>query len=430
MRDRKLSFTLAGAALLALALTPKMSTAQEITSIQSNGNLHLRGYGSGFIEGNTHFIDTNTARGGFSGQPGLSMINQLYVQFMLPEDDQKDGFGKDGKDDHHGRKHYPIAIVHGCCLSTKSWQTTPDGRMGWDEYFVRQGFDTYMIDQVGRARSGFDATAYNKVRTGELTCTPDSTTGPNGCSEIPAILIASDQFAWNVFRWGTSTCATSPCSTTDTPHPDLRFPIKTIGVGPNSNLQFYNMVIPDMNGTLSGAYNPPCASGLCTPPDPSTFFNTPYQMAKLASDQGGMILMGHSQSSGFPTSAALQTDSGCYPWKSASACKVKGIVQIETGCYGNLTSGMINTLKHIPILIMYGDYASVSPIAGTCQTEIDQITAAGGDIKFAWLPQLTRGSLYAGSPGPIHGNDHMMMLDNNNQQIAQIIIDWANSRRL
>ena len=61
---------------------------------------------------------------------------------------------------------YPIGIVHGCCLSTKSWQTTPDGRMGWDEYFVRQGFDTYMIDQVGRARSGFDATAYNMVRTG------------------------------------------------------------------------------------------------------------------------------------------------------------------------------------------------------------------------------------------------------------------------
>ena len=62
------------------------------------------------------------------------------------------------------------SIVHGCCLSTKSWQTTPDGRMGWDEYFVRQGFDTYMIDQVGRARSGFDATKYNMVRDGVTPC--------------------------------------------------------------------------------------------------------------------------------------------------------------------------------------------------------------------------------------------------------------------
>ena len=78
--------------------------------------------------------------------PGLHMINQMYVQFMKPQA-------------QNGKKHVPIAIVHGCCLSTKSWQTTPDGRMGWDEYFVRQGFDTYMIDQVGRARSGFDASS-------------------------------------------------------------------------------------------------------------------------------------------------------------------------------------------------------------------------------------------------------------------------------
>ena len=61
--------------------------------------------------------------------------------------------------------------MHGCCLSTKSWQTTPDGRMGWDEYFVRQGFDTYMIDQVSRARSGFDAREYNLVRYGHA-CVP------------------------------------------------------------------------------------------------------------------------------------------------------------------------------------------------------------------------------------------------------------------
>ena len=129
------------------------------------------------------------------------MIDQMHFQFMLPQAQK-------------GKKHYAIGIVHGCCLNTKSWQTTPDGRMGWDEYFVRQGFDTYMIDQVARARSGFDATAYNMVRTGQLPCTPDATTGPNGCREIPAILIASDQFAWNVFRWGTTACTVSPCSAT------------------------------------------------------------------------------------------------------------------------------------------------------------------------------------------------------------------------
>jgi hypothetical protein len=354
---------MAGAALLALALTPTIVTAQEPSVIQSNGNLQLRGYGNGFIEGNTHLIDADTARGGVTSggtvAGGLSMINQMYFQFMLPQA-------------RNGKKHYPIGIVHGCCLSTRSWQTTPDGRMGWDEYFVRQGFDTYMIDQVGRARSGFDATTYNKVRVGSIPCTTDGT-APSGatiqCQELPPILIATDQFAWNVFRWGTTSCTASPCSTTDTPHPDIRFPMNTVGVGAGSNLQFYNMVIPDLTTTLSGAPAPADAAG---------FYNSPAQMAKLASKIGGMILMGHSQSSAFPTRAALQSGSGCYPWTSASACKVKGIVQLETGCFGNLTTAEVDTLKHIPILIMYGDYSAVPQPAAPCPTETPVLSVKCG----------------------------------------------------
>jgi hypothetical protein len=114
----------------------------------------------------------------------------MYVQFMLPQA-------------QNGKKHVPIGIVHGCCLSTKSWQTTPDGRMGWDEYFVRQGFDTYMIDQVSRARSGFDATSYQNVRFGVTPCVA---VGTVTCPQNPNILIATDQFAWNIFRWGTAPC--------------------------------------------------------------------------------------------------------------------------------------------------------------------------------------------------------------------------------
>jgi hypothetical protein len=61
---------------------------------------------------------------------------------------------------------------------------------------------------------------------------------------------------------------------------------------------------------------------------------------------------------------------------------------------------------------------------------IQQIRAAGGDISYAHLPDLTPGSLYPGSPGAIAGNDQMVMLDNNNLEIAQIIIDWLSSRGL
>jgi hypothetical protein len=314
----------------------------------------------------------------------------MYVQYQLPQ--------------AQNNKQWPIVFVHGCCLSSKSWQTTPDGRMGWDEYFVRQGFDTYLGEQVGRGRSGFNALQYQKVLVGDAL--------PN---TNPAILIATDTFAWNVFRWGINTCTVSPCATTDTPHPDIRFPMNTVGVGTGSTLTFYNQVIPDLNSTLSQATPPGCADGTCTPADPNAPFNTPVAMAKLANDLGGAILVGHSQSSSFPTRAAL----------SAGSHGVKGIIQIETGCFSNLTPADIDILKTIPILVVVGDYTSATTPA-SCQTMMSQINGAGGDMSFARLPSLAAGSLYPGSPGPIFGNEHMMMLDNNNQQVADILIGWIN----
>ena len=138
-------------------------------------------------------------------------------------------------------------------------------------------------------------------------------------------------------------------------------------------------------------------------------------MGQLANQLGGAILVGHSESSSYPTMAALQPGSN----------SVKGIIQIETGCFSNLTAADINVLKNIPILIVEGDYTAPTTPA-SCQTEMNQINGAGGDMSFARLPSLTAGSLYPGSPGPIFGNEHMMMLDNNNLQIADILIGWIN----
>jgi hypothetical protein len=283
--------------------------------------------------------------------------------------------------------------------------------MGWDEYFVRQGFDTYLADQVSRARSGFDGRKFNLVRAGLLPI-----------ADQPLISNSSDATFWNNFRWGTSPCTVSPCYATTTPHPDIRFPMNTVGVGnAGNNLQFLDFGTPGLNATLSGAP---------APADPAGFYNSPAQMAELAKKLGGAILVGHSESSAFPIRAALQPNSGCHPWTTASACKVKGIIQLETGCFANLTPAEITTLSHIPILIQYGDYSPVPQPAAPCPTMINQITTAGGDIRFAWLPALTPGSLYPGSPGAITGNDHMVMLDNNHLQIADILIGWATSRGL
>jgi len=365
-RNLSTNSVLLGAALFAAALLPVRAGAQEITDLKASKPLTLKQQGSFYVGGNTHFVD-DAFTGSNPGRLGNSMINQMYVQFQKPA---------------ATTHQFPIVFVHGCCLSSKTWETTPDGRMGWYEYFTRKGFDTYMADQVGRARSGFDALQYNKVQAGAAPA-----------SSNPRVLIATDKFAWDVFRFGDFA--------TQTPWPDERFPMHTVGVGPGSTLTFYKQVIPDMTSTLTAAV-PGCAGGNCSPAAPDGFWHTPAAMADLAKGLGGAILVGHSQSSSFPTRAALLDPAG-----------VKGIIQLETGCFGNLTPAHISVLKNIPILIMEGDHYPTTRPAAPCPTEIEQLRAAGGDITYIHLPAVG-----------IHGNSHMFMQDNNNLQVADIIIQW------
>jgi pimeloyl-ACP methyl ester carboxylesterase len=54
--------------------------------------------------------------------------------------------------------------VHGGTMSGTNFTGTPDGREGWAQYFVRQGYATYVVDQPGRGRSGYLAAAYGPAR--------------------------------------------------------------------------------------------------------------------------------------------------------------------------------------------------------------------------------------------------------------------------
>jgi hypothetical protein len=78
-----------------------------------------------------------------------------------------------------------------------------------------------------------------------------------------------------------------------------------------------------------------------------------------------------------------------------------------------LTAADIQILKRIPILIVVGDHFTIPQPDEACAKEIQQINGAGGDITFLSLPAIG-----------IHGNSHMMMMDNNNLQIADILIEW------
>lgn len=51
-------------------------------------------------------------------------------------------------------KPLPIVMLHGAYQSGRSWETTPDGREGFQNIFLRRGYSTYVVDQPRRGRAG------------------------------------------------------------------------------------------------------------------------------------------------------------------------------------------------------------------------------------------------------------------------------------
>ena len=53
------------------------------------------------------------------------------------------------------RARYPLLMWHGGGLTGVTWETTPDGRPGWQMFFLRAGHDVYVSDAMERGRSGW-----------------------------------------------------------------------------------------------------------------------------------------------------------------------------------------------------------------------------------------------------------------------------------
>jgi hypothetical protein len=111
------------------------ASAQEFRDVETpDSPIVLKARGSFFVGGDT--VEQTSVELGSFGPADQITINQMYVEFMIAD----------------GAEKVPVVMVHGASLSGKTYDTTPDGRMGWFEYFVRQGHPTYVVDQVGRAR--------------------------------------------------------------------------------------------------------------------------------------------------------------------------------------------------------------------------------------------------------------------------------------
>jgi hypothetical protein len=232
--------------------------------------------------------------------------------------------------------------------------------MGWDEYFVRHGFPTYVIDQVARGRSAADPSAFNGVRLGG---TPPGLT--------PPIFSASHEAAWAIFRFGPEYPKAFP---------GMQFPLEAVN-------ELWKQMVVDWSAAL---------------PTPNP---TVADLSALAIKLKRAVLISHSQSGIYPFQAAAVS------WEG-----IAGIVAIEPGDCPASTGDLAPYLK-IPILIVFGDNVDQSPRWAprlkSCRGFVEALGKAGGRIDLMVLPEMG-----------ITGNSHMIMMDRNSLDIAGLLVAW------
>src|SRR5262245_5144537 len=329
--------------------------------------------------------------GKYVGEPGKEIMQgQAYVEVLAPK---------------NVRRPYPLVLMHGNFVTAAQWMGTPDGRKGWADYFVEQGYVVYLMEQPMRGRSAAHPsdgpTRMFTVRDNEMLFTATATEG----------------------TW-----------------PQARLHTQFPGEGPNRGRKgdpiFDEWVAREVESIQSQA---------------ETQRRNKDAGVALLDRIGPAILLTHSQS-------------GAFGWLIADARPhlVKAIVAVEP--YGPPFEGTVNSagrrsvwgpvdipityapaisdaselavereaaadgpdqlacwmqkaparqlvnLKNIPVMVMVAE-ASYHAVYGHCLPKY--LNQAG--IKTELIRLQDRG---------IRGNGHIMMIEKNNLDIASVVDDW------
>lgn len=355
--------------------------------------------------------------------PSQITIGQMYVEFQIPQNKK--------------RNMPPVIMVHGSSHTGVCLESTPDGREGWYPYFVRKGISTYVVDQAGRGRSGFDESVIH-----EAAALLKNAEVAKGTAMLPAFGRITDNGAWTAWFGHLVPAGSTILTGTlirhgdpgDPPDDDAlhtndyfpAYPMTAVdpGVaarkgalgqapaGPSNYyaLEYYKELVPNAEVTLPGSS---CDS--CDPKEISPANTwTPQDLALLVEKLGGAIVATHSQSGimGHHMARILK--------EQGHLDMLKGLITIEGSCSLPNSGLKAEDFDNIPYLALKGDYTAKSEV---CQTTVDAINArrAGGHgtarADYIKLDET-------GNP-VFKGTTHMMMLGTNNLEVADVILNWA-----
>jgi pimeloyl-ACP methyl ester carboxylesterase len=125
---------------------------------------------------------------------------------------------------------------------------------------------------------------------------------------------------------------------------------------------------------------------------------------------GPCVVICHSQGCGFGFRVA-----------QARPEKFKALIAVEPAVAGD--DAAAGRLADVPVLVVYGDFIDGHPrwsqMRKRAQTYFEAVCAGGGSVDVLDLPA-------AG----IAGNSHMLMMDDNNAEIAALIDAWLAEKGL
>lgn len=265
----------------------------------------------------------------------------------------------------------PMVFLHGYGQSRMGWMTTPDGREGWSNLFLRKGHSVYLIDEPRRGEAGATSVS-GDISTKTL-----------------------DQRWYTQFRIGRWEDGKSVVNE------GSQFPNDDASVD-----QFFRQMTPDtgMQSDMGGDFdNETVAKAVAATID--EVYN------RTGKDS---ILVTHSQGGGPGWTAAKYTD------------HIAAIVAIEPGGAPGADSEDFQAVldKKIPVTMYFGDYIDNGDptiqasgmwqmMRQACYDFRDAYNEQGGNCTVVDLPQEG-----------ITGNDHFMFQDLNNDVIADHVENW------
>jgi hypothetical protein len=246
---------------------------------------------------------------------GVYQVEQMYVQYFIPQ---------------NRRGALPLLMWHGGGLTGVTYETTPDGREGWLNYFLKRGWAVYNSDAVERGRSGW--AMYPDVFKGE-----------------PVFLTKENPF--ERFRIGTGPGSYNRDPAKMKLMPGSQFPAEGYD-------NFTKQGVPRWTTTdeaIIAAYT------------------------ELVDKVCPCVVLIHSQSGQFGLKVA-----------QARPDKVKALVLVEPAGVGDRKQ--VARLKDVPILAVYGDYIESDSrwpkIKANGVQFLEEVRKAGGRYEIVDLPKI------------------------------------------